>query len=90
MAKRKATPDIALPIVALLGLLLAGPHHAEAPLSRGFEEFARICLIFTAVAVASHQLKSAKALRYAGLWLGEKIGYVVKSRLLLLVLDMLD
>ena len=79
MSRGKLSQEVALPIIALGALVLAGAPDNLTALQGGFAEFSRILLIFTAVAVPAHLLQRGNVLRWVGLLLGEWIGIAVRS-----------
>jgi Na+/H+ antiporter NhaD/arsenite permease-like protein len=79
MSWGKLTQEVALPMIALAALVLAGAPDNLNALQGGFAEYSRILLIFSAVAVPAHLLQRAKALSWIGLLLGEWIGVVIRK-----------
>jgi Na+/H+ antiporter NhaD/arsenite permease-like protein len=74
MARQKFGPELGMPMLALAGLAIIGIESAGAALGHGFDEFGRVAVTFTAVAVAAHQLRDSNLLHCAGLLMGNAIG----------------
>lgn len=74
MTYRNVPQEVALSLVALGALALAGAPDNEEALHNGFMELSRVALLFTAVAVPAHLLMRANALRYVGMLVGQAIG----------------
>lgn len=84
MTKGKLEQEVAMPLAALAALGLAGihdvrasGHDAETALTEGFAQFARIAVLFTAVAVPSHMLQRAGALNWVAMLVGEGLGRLI-------------
>ena len=75
--------SVGMTLVMLLSLLLVGPTEAHHALREGFAGFASIFVLFTAIAVPSHQLARSDLLNKAGTNLGEWIGNKARGRNLL-------
>jgi Na+/H+ antiporter NhaD/arsenite permease-like protein len=73
----KVPQEVALSLVALGALALAGAPDNEVALHDGFKELSRVALLFTAVAVPAHLLMRANALRWLGMLIGEAIGGLI-------------
>ncbi|MBP6507668.1 MAG: hypothetical protein KA257_08900 [Opitutaceae bacterium] len=71
MARRSIGPELGMPVLALVALLIAGPVGAPHAIEAAFAEFGRIALLFTAVAMAAHQLRESEALKSVGLLAGQ-------------------
>lgn len=79
--------EVAMPLLALVAISLAGNVEGAKALREGFAEFSRIALLFTAVAVPAHILQRSKLLDWVGMRVGELIGDVHKlSRISVLLL----
>lgn len=76
MTKRILKQEVAMPLLALAAILLAGNVQGIKALNNGFSEFSRIAILFTAVAVPAHILQRSKLLDLIGVWLGEIIGKI--------------
>jgi len=74
MTKRILRQEVAMPLLALAAILLAGNTQGTTALNNGFSEFSRIAILFTAVAVPAHILQRSKLLDLVGVWIGEIIG----------------
>jgi len=74
MSRQKFGPELGMPLLALAGLVLIGMDSAKVAVAHGFEEFGTIAVIFTAVAIAAHQLRDSKFLEAAGLLIGNAVG----------------
>jgi Na+/H+ antiporter NhaD/arsenite permease-like protein len=74
MARQKFGPAIGMPLLALVALCVAGPSDATNDLKSGFEDFARIAVIFTGVAIAAHKLKDSNGLKSVGMMAGQSVG----------------
>ncbi len=79
MTRGHFTQEVAIPLVVLAALALAGAPDNQAALQGGFAEFSRILLIFTAVAVPAHLLMRGHVLHWIGLLLGEWTGLAIRS-----------
>ena len=84
MAKGKLEQEVAMPLAALATLVLVGLHDvlaggddAETALIEGFSQFARIAVLFTAVAVPAHLLQRAGALNWLAMLVGEWLGRLI-------------
>src|ERR1700693_4941640 len=77
MARGWLRQEVAMPLVALLALALAPPEEATQALTKAFAAFARIAVLFTAVAVPAHALERAGALNWLGLLVGQLLGTVM-------------
>ena len=75
MSRQKFGPEIGMPLLALAGLVLVSTDAADVALRHGFEEFAKIAVTFTAIAIASHQMRDSNFLQSAGLLTGDAIGH---------------
>jgi len=76
MTKGTLKQEVAMPLVALGAIILAGDHEGMKALHNGFSEFSRIAILFTAVAVPAHILQRSNLLNWIGMWIGELIGKV--------------
>ncbi|MFH0772816.1 MAG: SLC13 family permease [bacterium] len=76
MTKGILKQEVAMPLVALGAIILAGDHEGMKALHSGFSEFSRIAVLFTAVAVPAHILQRSNLLNWIGMWIGELIGKV--------------
>src|SRR4051794_26235712 len=74
MARQKFGPEIGMPLLALVALAVTSSSDASHALRSGFEEFANIAVIFTAVAMAAHLLKDSNALKSVGMLAGQGVG----------------
>ena len=74
MTKRVLKQEVAMPLLALSAILLAGNLQGMKALNNGFSEFSRIAILFTAVAIPAHILQRSKLLDLVGVWIGEMIG----------------
>jgi len=77
MTYRKVPQEVALSLVALGALVLAGAPDNEEALLDAFKELSRVALLFTAVAVPAHLLMRANALQWFGMLIGEGIGDLI-------------
>jgi Na+/H+ antiporter NhaD/arsenite permease-like protein len=77
MTYRKVPQEVALSLVALGALVLAGAPDNEEALHDAFKELSRVALLFTAVAVPAHLLMRANALQWFGMLIGEGIGDLI-------------
>src|ERR1051326_5169573 len=84
MTKGKLEQEVAMPLVALASIalvgfhdVLSGDHEAETALAEGFAQFARIAVLFTAVAVPAHILQRAGALNWLAMLIGEWLGILI-------------
>ena len=66
--------EIAMPLVALCSVVLAGPHDGEHAIREGFAGFSRIAVLFTAVAIPAHLLQRARVFDWIGMLVGELMG----------------
>lgn len=66
--------ETAMPLVALCGVILAGPTDGEHAIREGFAEFSRIAVLFTAVAIPAHLLQRARVFDWTGMVVGEWMG----------------
>ncbi|MEK9208486.1 MAG: hypothetical protein AAB910_00230, partial [Patescibacteria group bacterium] len=57
MTKGTLKQELAMPLVALGAIILAGNEEGFLALHNGFAEFSKIALLFTAVAVPAHILQ---------------------------------
>lgn len=81
MTFRILDQEIAIPLVALISIILAGPSGGYEALRDGFAEFSKIALLFTAVAVPAHMLESSNIFELLGSKVGEFIGWInLKTR----------
>jgi len=76
MTKGILKQEVAMPLVALAGIVLAGGEEGLMALHNGFAEFSRIAILFTAVAVPAHILQRSGLLDWVGMWVGELIGQI--------------
>jgi Na+/H+ antiporter NhaD/arsenite permease-like protein len=76
MTKRILKQEVAMPLLALTAIFLAGNIQGIKALNNGFAEFSRIAILFTAVAVPAHILQRSKLLDLVGVWIGEIIGKI--------------
>lgn len=76
MTKRILRQEVAMPLLALSAIVLAGNVQGMRALNNGFFEFSRIAILFTAVAVPAHILQRSKLLDLIGVWIGELIGKI--------------
>jgi Na+/H+ antiporter NhaD/arsenite permease-like protein len=63
-------------LTALIAIVLAGPVEGLQALSDGFMEFAYIAVIFTAIAVPSHQLERSGFLAKIGMRIGNWLEFI--------------
>ena len=68
--------EVGMTLTAIIAIILAGPSDGVRALQQGFEEFARIAVLFTAVAVPAHMLIRSAALHKLGMVVGELLGKV--------------
>jgi Na+/H+ antiporter NhaD/arsenite permease-like protein len=66
--------EVGMGLTAIVAISLAGPTDGLTALQQGFEEFARIAVLFTAIAVPAHMLTRSAALHKLGMIEGEFIG----------------
>ena len=76
MTFRILDQEIAVPLVALISIILAGPEEGYKSLHNGFAEFSKVALLFTAVAIPAHMLESSGLFNLLGAKIGEFIGYL--------------
>jgi Na+/H+ antiporter NhaD/arsenite permease-like protein len=76
MVRNRLSQEVAVPLLAMTAMIIAGPAAADDALSHGVSEFGRVAIIFTAVAVAARQLLDSNVLKKYGRYLGEIIGEV--------------
>mgnify|MGYP001565700455 CR=1 FL=1 len=82
MTKGTLKQELAMPLVALGAIILAGNEEGFLALHNGFAEFSKIALLFTAVAVPAHILQRSNILDWIGMWVGELIGKIyVKTKI---------
>lgn len=82
MTTGKLKQEVAMPLVALGAITLAGSEEGFLALHNGFSEFSRIAILFTAVAVPAHILQRSRILDWVGMWVGEFIGKIyVKTKI---------
>jgi len=74
MTRQVFGPEVGMPILALCALVIADPIDSSHAVQSGFEEFGRIAIIFTAVAMAAHQLKDSNGLKSVGMVAGQIVG----------------
>jgi Na+/H+ antiporter NhaD/arsenite permease-like protein len=74
MARGILKQEVAMPLLALAAIILAGQHDGFEALQEGAREFSRIALLFTAVAVPAHILQRSQLLDWLGMRIGELIG----------------
>lgn len=74
MTARKLSQEVAIPLVAFIAVILAGPDEGLRSLEEGFREFARVGLLFTAVAIPAHMLQESHLFSLLGVKLGTMIG----------------
>src|SRR5689334_20966727 len=68
--------EVGMTVTAIIAIILAGPIDGVRALQQGFEEFARIAVLFTAIAVPAHMLIRSAALHKLGMIVGEALGKV--------------
>lgn len=79
--------EVAMPLVALFSVCLAGNVDGNIALHEGFSEFSRIAILFTAVAIPAHILQRSKLFDWLGMLIGELVGLIrVKTRIPVYVL----
>src|SRR5215469_14110253 len=66
--------EVGMTLTAIAAITLAGPVDGFKALQQGFEEFAKIAVLFTAIAVPAHMLTRSAALHKLGMIEGEFIG----------------
>ena len=82
MTKGVLKQEVAMPLVALGAITLAGNEEGLLALHNGFAEFSRIALLFTAVAVPAHILQRSGLLDWIGMSIGEFIGRIhIKTKI---------
>lgn len=74
MTARKLSQEVAIPLVAFIAIILAGPDEGLRSLEGGFKEFARVGLLFTAVAIPAHMLQESNLFNLLGTRIGAMIG----------------
>lgn len=74
MTARKLSQEIAVPLVAFIAIILAGPDEGLRSLEGGFKEFAKVGLLFTAVAIPAHMLQESHLFNLLGVKLGATVG----------------
>lgn len=74
MTARKLSQEIAVPLVAFIAIILAGPNEGLRSLEGGFKEFAKVGLLFTAVAIPAHMLQQSNLFNLLGTKIGAMIG----------------
>lgn len=84
MTFRILKQEVAMPLVALIAIMLAGSTDGANALHAGFSEFSRIAVLFTAVAVPAHILQRSKLFDWLGMYVGELIGKMrVKTNIII-------
>lgn len=76
MTFRILDQEIAIPLVALMSIILAGPEDGYKSLHNGFAEFSKVALLFTAVAIPAHMLESSNLFNLLGTKIGEFVGFL--------------
>jgi Na+/H+ antiporter NhaD/arsenite permease-like protein len=76
MTIKKVPQEVALSLVALGALALAGAPDDAGVLQNAFKELSHVAVLFTAVAVPAHLLMRSNALRFAGALVGGGVGTV--------------
>lgn len=76
MTFRILDQEIAVPLVALIAIILAGPEEGYKSLHNGFAEFSKVALLFTAVAIPAHMLESSNLFNLLGTRIGEFVGFL--------------
>ena len=74
MTARKLSQEVAVPLVAFIAIILAGPNEGLRSLEGGFKEFAKVGLLFTAVAIPAHMLQESNLFNLLGTRIGAMIG----------------
>jgi len=74
MTARKLSQEVAVPLVAFIAIILAGPVEGLNSLEGGFKEFAKVGLLFTAVAIPAHMLQESNLFNLLGTKIGATIG----------------
>lgn len=74
MTARKLSQEVAVPLVAFIAIILAGPTDGLQSLEGGFREFAKVGLLFTAVAIPAHMLQDSNLFNLLGTRIGAMIG----------------
>lgn len=88
MTARKLSQEVAVPLVAFIAIILAGPADGLQSLEGGFKEFAKVGLLFTAVAIPAHMLQDSNLFNLLGTRIGAMIGSLnlkFKADIILLV-----
>jgi Na+/H+ antiporter NhaD/arsenite permease-like protein len=79
MARGVLAPYVGMTLTALIALAIVGfanPSEALQSAQSGAAGFARVAILFTAIAAPSHMLARGEGLDKLGLWLGESIGWL--------------
>jgi Na+/H+ antiporter NhaD/arsenite permease-like protein len=66
---------LAMSAVACAFLILQWDN-AESILRSGFDHYANITILFTAVAIPAHQIERSQGFKWAAAWLGHKLGWI--------------
>lgn len=74
MTARKLSQEVAVPLVAFIAIILAGPTDGLQSLEGGFREFAKVGLLFTAVAIPAHMLQESNLFNLLGTKIGAMVG----------------
>ncbi|OGH15188.1 MAG: hypothetical protein A2860_04185 [Candidatus Levybacteria bacterium RIFCSPHIGHO2_01_FULL_37_33] len=74
MTARKLSQEVAVPLVAFIAIILAGPDEGLRSLEGGFKEFAKVGLLFTAVAIPAYMLQESNLFNLLGTRIGAMIG----------------
>lgn len=74
MTARKLSQEVAIPLVSFIAIILAGPNEGLRSLEGGFKEFAKVGLLFTAVAIPAHMLQESNLFNLLGTRIGAMIG----------------
>lgn len=67
--------EVGMWLTALIAVILSGPVDGLSALENGFSEFAKIAILFTAIATPAHMLQRSDILEILGMRIGEFIGY---------------
>lgn len=75
MTKYDVPLPLAMTLVSLAFLVIQW-EHAPAILREGFEHYADITILFTAVAVPAHMIERSQGFKWVAAWLGHQLGKV--------------
>jgi Na+/H+ antiporter NhaD/arsenite permease-like protein len=75
MTRYNVPLPLAMSMVACAFLVIQW-QNAEAILRNGFEHYANITILFTAVAIPAHQIERSQGFKWAAAWLGHQLGKI--------------